>query len=156
MVRSTLFDKTSGANRGVFWHQDLSIAVPNRADASGFSAWTRKAGVNCVQTPPELMRRMLAVRIHLDDCTRENGALRVLPGTHGHARLQATDVEELRQSTSETICEVPAGGLQLMRPLLLHASSPMQRARSRRVIHLEFTDFELPAPLAWRYRIPIQ
>lgn len=30
LVRSTLFDKTDGANWGVFWHQDLSIAVKER------------------------------------------------------------------------------------------------------------------------------
>ena len=43
LIRSTLFDKTDGANWGVFWHQDLSIAVEQRHDVDGFHAWTRKA-----------------------------------------------------------------------------------------------------------------
>ena len=38
LIRSTLFDKTDGANWGVFWHQDLSIAVEQRNDVAGFHA----------------------------------------------------------------------------------------------------------------------
>jgi len=154
MVRSTLFDKTEGANWGVFWHQDLSIAVAERHEVPGFHAWTRKAGVVCVQPPAEIMSQILAVRLHLDDCTADNGALRVLPGSHTGHRLTANHIESLAARTSEVICEVPAGGAVLMSPLTLHASSPMNRPGHRRVIHLEFTSIELPTPLQWRYQIP--
>ena len=154
MVRSTLFDKTEGANWGVFWHQDLSIAVKERHEMAGFHAWTRKAGVPCVQPPADIMSRLLAVRLHLDDCTADNGALRVLPGSHAGHRLTADHIETQVLRTSEVICEVPAGGAVLMSPLVLHASSPMNRPGHRRVIHLEFASIELPAPLQWRYRIP--
>ena len=154
MVRSTLFDKTPGANWGVFWHQDLSIAVAERHECDGYSAWTRKAGVQCVQPPIDLMERVLAVRLHLDDCTAENGALKVLPGTHKMAKLCTSEVERQQSQIKEVTCEVPAGGAVLMRPLLLHASSPMEQPTSRRVIHFEFANFELPSPLQWKYRIP--
>jgi ectoine hydroxylase-related dioxygenase (phytanoyl-CoA dioxygenase family) len=154
MVRSTLFDKTPGANWGVFWHQDLSIAVEQRHEVAGFSAWTRKAGVQCVQPPVETMRQILAVRLHLDDCFASNGALKVLPRTHKLSKLTTAAVEAQQQHTSEVVCEVAAGGAVLMRPLLLHASSPMDVEASRRVIHFEFASFELPPPLQWRYRIP--
>ena len=154
MIRATLFDKTPGANWGVFWHQDLSIAVAQRHEVAGFSAWTRKAGVQCVQPPVELMEQVLAVRLHLDDCTAENGALKVLPGTHRLTRLATSAVAAQQQKTAEVVCEVPAGGALLMRPLLLHASSPMEVETSRRVIHFEFASCELPEPLCWRYRIP--
>ena len=80
VTRATLFDKTVGANWGVFWHQDLSIAVQEKHDVPGFGAWTRKAGVISVQPPLELMSRILAVRIHLDSGTRSE-----TPGRH--ARL---------------------------------------------------------------------
>lgn len=156
MTRSTLFDKTAGANWGVFWHQDLSIAVQNKEEVPGFTAWTRKAGVPCVQPPIDLMRDILAVRIHLDDCDASNGALRVLPGTHRMDRLSTSQVEEQQRSIPEVVCQVPAGGAVLMRPLLLHASSPMERSGSRRVIHLEFANFELPDGLEWNYRIPCE
>lgn len=155
MIRATLFDKTPGANWGVFWHQDLSIAVKERHDVTGFDAWTRKAGVQCVQPPADLMRQVLAVRFHLDDCTAENGALKVLPQTHRAEQLTTAEVEAQQTTTKEIICEVPAGGVILMRPLLLHASSPMEVATSRRVIHCEFAACELPPPLQWNYRIPV-
>lgn len=153
MVRATLFDKTPGANWGVFWHQDLSIAVEERQDVDGFSAWTRKAGVQCVQPPIEVMQKLLAVRLHLDDCLAQNGALKVLPGTHQLSKLTTDAVESQQQQNSEFVCEVAAGGAVLMRPLLLHASSPMDVETSRRVIHFEFANCELPQPLKWRYRI---
>ena len=73
MVPSTLFDKTDGANWGVFWHQDLSIAVKERHEVEGFHAWTRKAGVQCVQPTVQIMSRILAVRLHLDDCFAAKG-----------------------------------------------------------------------------------
>ena len=154
LVRSTLFDKTEGANWGVFWHQDLSIAVEGRHDVPGFHAWTQKAGVQCVQPPAELMAKILTIRLHLDDCFAQNGALKVLTGSHRHERLTTDRIELLAKTGGETVCEVPAGGAVLMSPLLLHASSPMEKPGHRRVIHLEFAAFELPAPLTWRYRIP--
>ena len=154
MVRSTLFDKTDGANWGVFWHQDLSIAVKERHEVEGFHAWTRKAGVQCVQPPVQIMSRILAVRLHLDDCFAANGALKVLPGSHRSDALTSDRIEEISSSVNEVVCEVPAGGAVLMSPLLLHASSPMINPGHRRVIHLEFTAQELPQPLEWRYRMP--
>ncbi len=154
MIRATLFDKTPGANWGVFWHQDLSIAVQQRHDVNGFSSWTRKSGVQCVQPPIELMQKILAVRLHLDDCTAANGALKVLPGTHQLSRLSMSETAAQQNRVQEVVCEVPAGGALLMRPLLLHASSPMDCPTSRRVIHFEFAGFELPIPLQWKYRIP--
>jgi ectoine hydroxylase-related dioxygenase (phytanoyl-CoA dioxygenase family) len=153
MVRSTLFDKTDGANWGVFWHQDLSIAVKERHEVEGFHAWTRKAGVQCVQPPVQIMSRILAVRLHLDDCFAANGALKVLPGSHRSDALTSDRIEEISSSVNDVVCEVPAGGAVLMSPLLLHASSPMINPGHRRVIHLEFTAGELPEPLEWRYRI---
>jgi len=46
-------------------------------------------------------------------------------------------------------CVVGRGGALLMRPLLLHASSPSQRPAHRRVIHLDFACEQLPNPLKW-------
>jgi hypothetical protein len=36
-----------------------------------------------------------------------------------------------------------------MRPLLLHASSRSKTTRHRRILHLEYAAFTLPAGLAW-------
>ena len=155
MTRATLFDKTPGANWGVFWHQDLSIAVQQKHDVPGFNAWTRKAGIDCVQPPLELMSRVLAVRLHLDDCHELNGALRVLPGTHNMRRMDSDEIEQQRESVSEVVCAAAAGDGLLMKPLLLHASSPMSVEASRRVVHFEFAALDLPHPLEWKYRLPV-
>ena len=154
MVRATLFDKTEGANWGVFWHQDLSIAVQEKCELDGYSAWTKKAGVTCVQPPIEIMQRILTVRIHLDDCTAANGALKVLPGSHTLGRVRSASIGS-EQTFEAVTCEVPEGGGLLMRPTSLHASSRMDEPRPRRVIHFEFADFELPEPLKWQFRVPI-
>lgn len=154
LVRATLFDKTAGANWGVFWHQDHSIAVRQRLDVHGFDGWTRKAGVSCVRPPAAIMERIRTIRLHLDDCGEQQGALKVLPGTHRLQRLSSGDVETTAAAGEQVICEVAAGDALLMCPLILHASSPMTQGTSRRVIHLEFADFALPAPLDWYHANP--
>lgn len=154
LVRATLFDKTEGANWGVFWHQDHSIAVHQRIDAPGFDGWTKKAGVSCVRPPAEIMERMRTIRLHLDDCGEQQGALKVLPGTHRLQRLNSCEVESTAATREQVTCAAAAGDAVLMCPLILHASSPMQAGTSRRVIHLEFADFALPSPLEWYHANP--
>jgi hypothetical protein len=41
-VRGIFFNKTRGSNWKVVWHQDLTIAVRERGDVSGFGPWTIK------------------------------------------------------------------------------------------------------------------
>lgn len=150
VVRGILFDKTPAAPWKVAWHQDLSIAVRERAEAEGFGPWSMKAGVVHVQPPAEVLARMLTVRLHLDGCDESNGALKVLPGTHTLGRLGAREIEELRGSRGAVTCEVGAGGAVLMRPLLLHSSPTPREPRRRRVVHLEFAAGRLPRGLEWR------
>lgn len=148
-VRGLLFDKMPDANWKVAWHQDLTIAVERRHDLHGFTAWSIKNGVPHVQPPVEILERMLAIRIHLDDSTADNGPLRVIAGSHRHGRLSPEAIEMHRGRTAETTCLVPRGGALLMRPLLLHASSAASQPSHRRVIHLEFAGAALPDGLAW-------
>lgn len=155
LVRGLLFDKSDGANWGIFWHQDLSIAVRDRADVPGFGPWSVKAGVQHVQPPADVLASMLTVRLHLDPCPTENGALRVLPGSHKSARLSMAEAEELKQTLEPVTCEVGFGGAVVMRPLLLHSSHRAEEAGRRRVIHLEFAAGPLPDPLQWSLAEPI-
>ncbi len=150
LTRSILFNKTSTANWGVFWHQDLTIAVNERHDIPGFEQWSVKDGVPHVQPPVDILEDMVTVRLHLDACNDTNGALSVLPGSHRHGRLSQTKISECVENTSPQSCHVPAGGMLLMRPLLLHSSRKMTTPTQRRVIHLEFATEHLPPPLTWR------
>jgi hypothetical protein len=149
-VRGMFFDKTPEANWKVAWHQDLSIAVQKRLEVPGFGPWSTKAGVIHVQPPVEILESMLALRIHLDDCTESNGPLRVIPGSHLKGRLNSEQIQSYRGTEESVACIVGPGGVLMMRPLLLHASSVSESPEChRRVIHVEFAGQQLPGGLQW-------
>ena len=152
-VRGILFDKIAGANWKVPWHQDLTIALRERSEVEGFGPFSEKAGVVHAQAPAPLLENMLTVRLHLDACDETNGRLRVLPGTHDKGRLNAEEIQTLRTQIAPVVCVVEQGGAVLMRPLLLHASSPAETPRHRRVIHLEYTKDALPRGLQWHTQV---
>ena len=151
-VRGLLFDKTAGANWKVAWHQDRSIAVRERVDTPGFGPWSTKAGVTHVQPPVDVLERMVTVRLHLDDCDAANGPLRVVPGSHARGILTPQSVDRLPDECGQATCIAARGDAIVMRPLLLHASSPARSPRRRRVVHVEYCADELPAPLTWHSR----
>ena len=149
LVRGLMFDKSPESNWGIFWHQDLSIAVRQREAIPDFGPWSIKAGIQHVQPPPHILQNMLTVRLSLDDCLETNGALRVLPGSHQSSRLNMLESEMLQQNTPPETCCVKSGGAVIMRPLLLHSSHRATDIARRRVIHLEFAAEPLPEPLKW-------
>ena len=151
VVKSIYFDKPGESNWFVSYHQDLTISVEKKADVSGFGPWTVKQNQYAVQPPLLLQENNFTVRIHLDDTDENNGALRVVPGSHlkGIYRPETIDWTEEK----EEVCVVPKGGIMFMRPLLLHASSRTTNNRRRRVIHIEFSKEELPMPLKWSERL---
>lgn len=148
-VRAIYFDKSCESNWLVSWHQDLTLAVRARAEVPGFGPWSTKEGIPHVQPPVELLQQMLTVRLHLDDADESNGALRVLPGSHRLGRLSSMRITALRAQQEDFLCAASAGDLLLMRPLLLHASGRSTSTRHRRVLHIEYAGFNLPAALCW-------
>jgi len=148
-VRGLLFDKTPNANWNVAWHQDLCIAVRQRAEVPGFGPWSLKAGIQHVQAPVSVLEEMLTLRLHLDDCSEENGPLQVLPASHRSGKLTTRQIAEWRSHVQPAVCCVPRGGVLVMHPLLLHSSSAARTPGHRRVIHLEFAAGDLPAGLEW-------
>lgn len=148
-VRGILFDKTPAANWKVTWHQDSMIPVRERMAVEGFRSWSVKAGVPHVLPPDAVLAGMLHARAHLDDCREENGPLLVIPGSHRLGRLAEAERARLVAAETAVPCLLPRGGVLLMRPLLLHASSAARRPGHRRVIHLEFAAAPLPGGLEW-------
>jgi len=149
-VRALFFDKTPDANWPVLWHQDLTIAVAERHDLKGWGPWSIKAGVTHVEPPARLLAAMLTIRLHLDDCHADNGPLRVMAGSYAEGRLTRDRIKTIREAAPERIVTAPLGSALLMRPLLLHASSPAKRQKRRRVVHVEFAPRDLlPLPLTW-------
>jgi ectoine hydroxylase-related dioxygenase (phytanoyl-CoA dioxygenase family) len=150
LIKSIYFDKPARSNWFVPWHQDLTISVTQKVDRPGYTNWLVKQNNYSVQPPVDLLQRMFSIRIHLDDTTVDNGALKVIPGSHRHG-IQRFAQSLLDEKPSVT-CEVPAGGIMLMRPLLMHASDRTTNDARRRVIHLEFSNYTLPDGLMWAER----
>jgi ectoine hydroxylase-related dioxygenase (phytanoyl-CoA dioxygenase family) len=148
-IQCTLFNKSPLTNWLVSLHQDLSIPVLERVQSPLCSGWSEKDGQWFVQPPVDVLECLVAVRIHLDSSTAENGPLRVVPGSHRFGRLMSSAAHDQREQRGELALLVSRGGAIVMRPLLLHASSKAIAPMSRRVLHMVFAPRELPYGLKW-------
>lgn len=136
--RATLFAKSPTANWLVVWHQDTALPLRDKRDAAGWGPWSVKDGVTYAHAPASALEQVLALRLHLDDSTAENGPLRVLPGTHRLGVLSDEQLHDLANRVPEVECVVPKGGVLAMRPLIVHASSKSRTEMPRRVLHIEY------------------
>ncbi|MBS2005052.1 MAG: phytanoyl-CoA dioxygenase family protein [Candidatus Obscuribacterales bacterium] len=148
-VRAVLLDNDPDAAWYLNWHQDLHIGVKKRVDAPGFSAWSVKNGILHVQPPVEYLSRMLTVRIHLDDCQPQDGALEVIPSSHYTGVLSKKRIDDMDAKGSYQVCAARSGDVLLMRPLLVHRSSTARDEGHRRIVHIEYTSRMLPDGLEW-------
>jgi ectoine hydroxylase-related dioxygenase (phytanoyl-CoA dioxygenase family) len=135
---ATLFDKSSNANWLVAWHQDRTLPLVERRETAGWGPWSQKDGVVYANAPATALAKVVALRVHLDDSTAENGPLRVLPGTHTLGVLSDAQIDDAVRRIEPVMCTVERGGVIVMRPLTLHASSKVTAAASRRVLHVEY------------------
>jgi ectoine hydroxylase-related dioxygenase (phytanoyl-CoA dioxygenase family) len=138
--RATLFEKSGRANWLVVWHQDTALPLASRNDSAEWGPWSLKAGVLYAHAPAWALSRVLALRIHLDASTGENGPLRVIPGSHLAGVLSDDQILELARSREKVELIVPRGGVLAMRPLLIHSSSKARADEPRRVLHIEYAD----------------
>jgi Phytanoyl-CoA dioxygenase (PhyH) len=147
-VQCTYFEKSAVNNWLVPVHQDLSVPVAGRTASSGWGPWSTKEGETFVQPPIAVLEELVAVRLHLDPCTANDGPLFVVPGTHLRGVISPDDAVALR--AREQVCLAGAGDALVFRPLLLHRSSKGSGASRRRVLHFLFAP-PCPAPgLAWQ------
>lgn len=151
VVKSIYFDKPPQSNWFVSYHQDLTISVNEKVEMAGFGPWTVKQDQFAVQPPLEILENNFTIRIHLDDTDENNGALKIIPRSHKKGIYRPETIDWSVES--ECICNVHAGGLMFMRPLLLHSSSRTTNNKSRRVIHIELSNQQLPEPLRWSEKL---
>lgn len=152
-VQCTLFRKTPDCNWKVPYHQDLSIPVAERVEHPALSGWSVKEDGRYVQPPIGLLGELLAVRLHLDPCSDDAGALRVVHGSHRLGRLDPERIATMDKRRDEVVCTAEVGDLLLMRPLLLHASSKAERPNGRRVLHFLFAPPHPGCGLQWRIAV---
>ena len=138
--RATLFEKSGKANWLVAWHQDTALPMESAFDAAGWGPWSEKEGIRYVHAPTWVLSRVIALRLHIDASTSENGPLRVIPGSHAAGVLTDERVLTYVRTRDQIECTVPKGGVLAMRPLLIHASSKAQNSNPRRVLHIEYAD----------------
>ncbi|MCG8548182.1 MAG: phytanoyl-CoA dioxygenase family protein [Alphaproteobacteria bacterium] len=148
-VRLIAFNKTPGLNWQVPWHQDRVIAVRDKHDVAGFTAWTKKSDVWHVEPPVELLREMIFARVHLDDTDEQNGCLELALGTHARGRVQADDASKIAMDSQIELCEAQRGDVLFAKALTLHRSRPSRGDVSRRALRVDYSATRLPKPLAW-------
>ncbi|MDF2455576.1 MAG: phytanoyl-CoA dioxygenase [Cytophagaceae bacterium] len=151
VVKSIYFDKPETSNWFVAYHQDLTISVDKKIEIQDFGPWTVKQNQFAVQPPLNILENIFTVRIHLDHTDEHNGALKVVDGSHLKKIYRPETIDW--KTEKETICQVPRGGLMIMKPLLLHGSNRTTNNKKRRVIHIEFSNLELPEELQWAERL---
>ncbi|MDO3626328.1 phytanoyl-CoA dioxygenase family protein [Mucilaginibacter sp. BT774] len=147
VVKSIYFDKPERSNWFVTWHQDLTISVDKKVDLPGYTSWTSKHNQFAVQPPIEILEDNFTIRIHLDDTNEDNGALKVLPGSHLKSIYRPENIDWSIEN--EAVCNVKRGGVMIMRPLLMHASDRTVNEQKRRVMHIEFSRAELSGEISW-------
>lgn len=147
-VQCTFFEKSAARNWLVPIHQDLSIPVSGRVDHPALSGWSEKEGAIFVQPPDCVLQQLLAVRVHVDHCSPEDGPLRVVPGSQQFGRLEPEHAARAGRTAGVEV-SAKRGDALLMRPLVLHASSKSSGSSLRRVLHFVFGPETLPYGLVW-------
>lgn len=149
LVRAIVFDKTPDANWLVPWHQDRTVALNEKREMEGWGPWTLKDRIHHVQPPLQVLESMLTFRIHLDPAHLGNGCLKIAVGSHHLGIIEQNAIASVVESSEINVCEVGGGGLVLMKPHVLHASSKSTIGGHRRVLHLEYSNYRLESGLNW-------
>ncbi len=143
-VDATFFDKQARANWTVPAHQDRVLPV---SDAS-LDAHHRH-GLSYAEPRAEILAQLLAIRIHFDACDADSGALSLAPASH-HRGVIADEQIASFSLAEFRVCAAASGDLLLMRPLVLHRSSPTQAVGQRRVLHVVYATEQPGSGLTWR------
>ena len=148
-VRALLFDKSLRSNWALGWHQDRTIAVRERAEATGYGPWSVKRGLNHVEPPFEIIAAMITLRIHLDDTPADNAPLLIVPGSHRLGRIPEGCIAEVVARTEPQACLAAAGDVWTYSTPIVHASGRSSGHRHRRVVQVDYSSAVLPDGLDW-------
>jgi hypothetical protein len=153
-VRAVMFDKTPDANWTVAWHQDRTLPVVERIEVEGFAPWSTKDGLLHVAPPFDVLARMVTLRVHLDPVDGSNAPLKAALGSHRLGRVAADDAAARAAEHPVIDCLAEPGDVWVYATPILHASDRAQLPRRRRVLQVDFADFDLPGGLAWAGPVP--
>ncbi len=125
----------------------MTISVDKKIELEEFGSWTTKQNQFAVQPPIGILENIFTVRIHLDETNEDNGALKVIEKSHLKKIYRPESINWGIEK--ETTCNVEKGGIMIMKPLILHSSNRTTNNKKRRVIHIEFSDMDLPNGINW-------
>lgn len=148
-VRAVAFDKTPDANWAVAWHQDRTICVREQHEVDGFGPWSRKSGRLHVTPPWSVLSRLITLRLHVDRVGGGNAPLEVAIGSHQFGQVAASDAARLAGGAPKHICLASAGDIWAYSTPILHRSAASATLGRRRVLQVDYADFDLPHPLRW-------
>jgi len=135
---ATFFDKHARANWTVPGHQDRIVAVaPTTARKHRI-----RDGIAYAELDAKTLARLVALRIHFDPTDGETGAVCVVPGSHLDGVMPSGQISNVPLN-HYVPCAAGAGDVLILRPLLLHRSSPSRGEGQRRVLHLVYGTQEL-------------
>lgn len=152
-VRAIAFDKSPDANWALGWHQDRTINLAARVEVAGFGPWTIKQGSPHVEPPFAVIAAMLTLRIHLDPVTPDNAPLEIALGSHRRGYITEPNVAAVVAQSAVAACLAQPGDVWAYATPILHASQRSRQPARRRVLQIDFSAAELPAPLEWALRI---
>jgi ectoine hydroxylase-related dioxygenase (phytanoyl-CoA dioxygenase family) len=136
--RATLFEKSGEHNWLVVWHQDTALPLEARLESPEWGPWSTKRSIHYAHAPAWALSQIVALRLHLDPSTLENGPLKVIPGSHDAGVLSDEEVFRAAKARRSALGLSGRGGVLAMRPLLIHSSSKTESPAPRRVLHLEY------------------
>lgn len=140
-ILCTYFNKDPGANWGVNLHRDLHVPLRRKIDDKNWSNWSDKQGIPHARAPRDILATMVAVRVQVDDCDPDDGALQVIPGSHATPDVDAGRVA----------CSGQRGSAIVISPLLLHSQPKSHSGRPQRVLHFLYGPDALPGNAQWYY-----
>jgi hypothetical protein len=134
-IDAVFFDKRSDANWAVPAHQDVVVPVPSEADADAVRNARHRHGLRYGEPADEVLRELVALRIHFDDAGAANGGIAIVDGSHQRGRLSDN---EIRGIPAEAFApyDCRTGDVLLMKPLAVHRSGRSVLPTRRRVLHV--------------------
>ncbi|MBM3264228.1 MAG: phytanoyl-CoA dioxygenase family protein [candidate division Zixibacteria bacterium] len=127
----TMFDKVSGGDAEIGWHQDnFFIMLPSQGcEVDWGKTWHQFNHIHVRPTElkwtEDYFKKTIIVRINVDAQTIENGCMRIIPGSYheGPLELKGGQEEYVKTRESEAVdCVAGMGSVTFYFPTTLHSS----------------------------------
>jgi len=149
LIAAKYYNQIPTANWFTALHQNITIPVKEKVATEGFTGWSKKDGITSVMAPVELLRNCFSIYIHLNHSNSTNGALKTLPGSHKKI-LNMQERNLFTENVYTQVAAVKAGGVHIVKPLLLQAFGESTENQAVHLLQLDFCSATLPGGLEWR------